>query len=171
MQIVNALELKDGAKVKDDVKGFNSFTQPIQFLGSDEKDDDRAMHNMDWLESQGILQIRQNARRLMKNYKLAEGVIDKSDYMPVEDAAPDDLDELVGILSMDYIQDSYEDDSMDLKFYPIIPNVINVLVAEFAKRNTSVTFRTEGEHSYNEIMTAKMGDLEEALLGCSFEDD
>jgi len=164
MQIVNAIQLKNGAVVKDDVKGFNSFTQPLQFLSHTEKDDDWAMHNMDWLEWQGIQQIRQNARKLMKNYKLAEGVIDRSDYMAVEDCAPDDLDELVNILSMDSIQDEYEDDSMDLKFYPIIPNVINVLVAEFAKRNTAITFRTEGEHSYNEIMTAKMGELEEALL-------
>jgi hypothetical protein len=30
--------------------------------------------------------------------------------------------------------------ALELKFYPIIPNVINVLVAEFAKRSTKLTY-------------------------------
>ena len=163
MQIRNALQLKNGKKSKDEDRGFNSFTQPIQFLSRDEKDMDWATHNLDWLEWQGIKQISNNARKLMKNYKLAKGTIDREDYVQ-EEGAPTDVSELVDILSNDSIQDSSGDSSFDLKFYPIIPNIINVLVAEFAKRNTKVDYRAVDEYSYNEILEAKMADIEEALM-------
>ena len=165
MQIRNAIQLKNGAgkeKGKEN-KGFNSFTQPIQFLRRDEKDMDWATHNLDWLEWQGIKQISANARRLMKNYKLAKGTIDREDYMTTEQA-PTDVSELVDILSSDSIGNQNTDSAFDLKFYPIIPNIINVLVAEFAKRNTKVDYRAVDEYSFNEILEAKMGEIEEALL-------
>ena len=38
------------------------------------------------------------------------------------------------------------------------------LVAEFAKRNTKVDYRAVDEYSYNEILEAKMGEIEEALM-------
>lgn len=163
MQIRNALQLKNGKRSKDEDRGFNSFTQPIQFLSRDEKDMDWAIHNLDWLEWQGIKQISNNARKLMKNYKLAKGTIDREDYIQDEEV-PNDVSQLVDILSSDSINDSSVDSSFELKFYPIIPNIINVLVAEFAKRNTKVDYRAVDEYSYNEILEAKMGDIEEALL-------
>ena len=161
MQIKNALQIKKG-EGKIDKRGFNSFTQPIQFLSKYEKDQDWAMHNLDWLEWQGVKQISYNAKRLMKNYKLAKGTIDKSDYIPDNDV--NDMTELVDILANDNIQSYNTDSAMELKFYPIIPNVINVLTAEFAKRNSRVDYRAVDEYSYNEILNAKMQDIEEVLL-------
>lgn len=163
MQIRNAIQLKNSKKSKDEDRGFNSFTQPIQFLSRDEKDMDWCVHNLDWLEWQGVKQISNNARKLMKNYKLAKGTIDRDDYIQ-DQGIPTDVSELVDILSRDNIQDASSDSSFDLKFYPIIPNIINVLVAEFAKRNTKVDYRAVDEYSYNEILEAKMGEIEEALL-------
>ena len=163
MQIRNALQLKNRKRDKDEDRGFNSFTQPIQFLSREEKDMDWATHNLDWLEWQGIKQISANAKRLMKNYKLAKGTIDKEDYI-VEDEAPTDVSELVDILSSDSINEQNFDSAMELKFYPIIPNIINVLVAEFAKRNTKVDYRAVDEYSYNEILDAKMVEIEGALM-------
>ena len=72
MQVLNALQLKAGAKVKANRMG--SITQPIQFLERKDKDEEWSSHNLDWLEWNGLKQIRRNARRLMKNYKLAKGV-------------------------------------------------------------------------------------------------
>lgn len=161
MQIKNALQLKDGDNVESP-GGFNSFTQPIQFLSKDEKNIEWAQHNLDWLEWQGIKQIRYNARRLLKNYKLAKGTIDKGDYIPSPEV--NDMSELVDLLSSDFINDNTENSAMELKFYPIIPSVINVLVAEFAKRNTKVDYRAVDEYSYNEIMTNKMVEIESVLL-------
>jgi len=153
MQVYNALQLKKGAKVEQNRIG--SITQPLQFLSKNEKTDEWAAWNVDWLEWNGLKQIRRNARRLMKNYKLAKGVIDRSDYI-VEDN--NEYKDIVDLLTRE------DESALELKFYPIIPNVINVLVAEFAKRSTKLTYRAVDEYSYNEILEEKRKMVEETLL-------
>ena len=153
MQVYNALQLKKGAKVQHNRMG--SITQPLQFLPKTEKDQEWAAWNLDWLEWNGLKQIRKNARRLMKNYKLAKGIIDKSDYIIEEDNEYRDIVET--LTKEDY-------SALELKFYPIIPNVINVLVAEFAKRSTKLTYRAVDEFSYNEMMEQKRAAVEEVLM-------
>jgi hypothetical protein len=153
MQVYNAMQLKKGAKVEHNRLG--SVTQPLQFLPKKEKDDQWAAWNLDWLEWQGLKQIRRNARRLMKNYKLAKGIIDRSDYIIEEDNEMRDIVELL----------TKEDASaLELKFYPIIPNVINVLVAEFAKRSTKLTYRAVDDVSYNEMLEQKRKMVEDTLM-------
>ena len=142
MELYSSFDLKKGAKIKETGTGWDEFSQPLQFLPISKKTEEWAAHNMDWLERNGLEQIKKNARRLMKNYRLADGIIDKTDYIPEE---KNDMNELVSTLAKD---DELE--SMELKFYPIIPNVINTLVSEFAKRNTKITFRGVDEYTYNE---------------------
>ena len=161
--VKNAMQMKRNSKNKVEKTGHTSLTQPIQFLPKNEKDEDWAIHNLDWLEWQGVQQIRNNARRLLKNYNLAKGVIDRSDYIP-EEAPVTDTTELVEILSRDSIKESNPDSAMELKFYPIIPNVIDVLVAEFAKRNTKIDYRGVDEYTHNEVRQRKHAEIEEALL-------
>ena len=153
MQVYNALQLKKGAKVEQQRLG--SITQPLQFIPKKEKDDEWAAWNLDWLEWNGLKQIRRNARRLMKNYKLAKGMIDRSDYIIEEN---NEYRDVVEILTRDEVS------ALELKFYPIIPNVINVLVAEFAKRTTKLTYRAVDENSYNEMMEQKRKMVEDTLL-------
>jgi hypothetical protein len=153
MQIINAMQAKKGAKT--DHNRLASITQPLQFIPKKEKDEQWAAWNLDWIEWQGLKQIRRNARRLMKNYKLAKGIIDKSDYIVEED---NDYRDIVEILTKE------DQSALELKFYPIIPNVINVLVAEFAKRSTKLTYRAVDEFSYNEMMEQKRSMVEETLL-------
>ncbi len=153
MQIYNALQLKKGAKAEYNKIG--TITQPLQFIPSKEKDDEWAAWNLDWLEWQGLKQIRKNARRLMKNYKLAKGIIDRSDYIVETNNEYRDIVETL-------VQDDIS--ALELKFYPIIPNVINVLVAEFAKRSTKLTYRAVDEYSYNELLEQKRAAIEDVLL-------
>jgi len=153
MKVYNALQLKSGAKVEQNRIG--SITQPLQFISSKEKDAEWAAWNLDWIEWQGLKQIRRNARRLMKNYKLAKGIIDRTDYIVEEDNEHRDIIETL----------TKEDVSaLELKFYPIIPNVVNVLVAEFAKRSTKLTYRAVDEFSYNEMLEQKRKMVEEVLI-------
>jgi hypothetical protein len=153
MQVYNALQLKKGAK--SDHSRLGSVTQPLQFIPKKEKDDQWAAWNLDWLEWQGLRQIRRNARRFMKNYKLAKGIIDRTDYIIEEDNEYRDIVELL----------TKEDSSaLELKFYPIIPNVINVLVSEFAKRSTKLTYRAVDDTSYNEMLEQKRMMIEETLM-------
>jgi len=153
MQVYNALQLKKGAKTKQNKLG--SITQPLQFLPKKEKDEEWAAWNLDWLEWQGLKQIRRNARRLMKNYKLAKGIIDRGDYIVEEDNEYNDVVEML----------TREDASaLELKYYPIIPNVINVLTAEFAKRSSRLTYRAVDDFSYNEMLEQKRAQVEQTLM-------
>ena len=154
MEILNAMDLKKGKKAEQNRMG--TINQPIQFIPKKEKDEDWSSWNLDWLEWEGLKQIRRNARRLLKNYKLAKGIIDKRDYIVEEDVEYKDL---IDVLTKE------DESALELKFYPIIPNVINTLVSEFAKRNTDVTFRATDDTSYNEMLEAKRAQLEEVLIG------
>ena len=153
MKVLNAMQLKDGAVTKNNKMG--SLTQPIQFIPRADKDETWAAYNLDWLEWNGMKQIRRNAQRLMKNYKLAKGVIDKSDYIVEQD---NEMRDLVDTLIKE------DTSALELKFYPIIPNVINTIVAEFAKRDTTTVFRAVDEYSYNELMEQKRGQVEDVLI-------
>ena len=155
MQVFNAMQLKAGAKAESGYPSTTSLTQPIQFLPAKEKDNDWVAWNLDWLELQGMYFLRQNARRLLKNYKLAKGIIDRTDYIVEED---NDLKDLMDVLTKE------DQSALELKFYPIIPNVINVLSGEFSKRLTKVQFRAVDDKSYNEMLTQKKALVEENLL-------
>ena len=153
MKILSAMDLKNGAKAEQ-TRMF-TVSQPLQFLPKSEKDAEWAAWNMDWLEWQGLKQIRLNARRLMKNYKLAAGQIDKTDYIPEHN---NDMKDLVDQLADDGLE------SMELKFYPIIPNIINTLCSEFAKRDTRISFRAVDEFTHNDILERKRSDIENVLV-------
>ena len=83
MQLYNAIQLKNGAKA--DTNRMGTLNQPIQFIPRSKKDTDWTAWNLDWLEWEGLKQIRRNARRMMKNYKLAKGIIDRGDYIVEQD--------------------------------------------------------------------------------------
>lgn len=148
------MQLKSGAK-GESYSTSSSLTQPVQFLPSKKKDDDWRAWNMDWLELQGLEFLRLNARRLLKNYKLAKGIIDKTDYIVEED---NEYKDLMDVLTKE------DESALELKFYPIIPNVINVLSGEFSKRYSKVQFRAVDDLSYNEMLEAKRAQVEENLL-------
>jgi hypothetical protein len=112
MQVYNALQLKKGAKVEQNRMG--SITQPLQFISLKDKDAEWAAWNLDWIEWQGLKQIRRNARRLMKNYKLAKGIIDRTDYIVEEN---NEYRDIIETLTKEDVS------ALELKFYPIIPNV------------------------------------------------
>ena len=153
MQIYNALDLKSGKKAEYNRMG--TLTQPIQFLPKSDKGDEWRAHNMDWLEWQGTKQIRRNSRKLLKNYKLAKGIIDRTDYIVEDD---NEYADLIDVLTKE------DQTALELKFYPIIPNVINLLVGEFTKRTSKLTFRAVDDISFNEMMEEKRQMIEDSLI-------
>lgn len=153
MQLFNALQIKAGAKIEGNRMGL--LTRPLQFLSEKNKDSEWSRENIDWLEEEGIKQIRRNARKLLKNYKLAEGVIDKSDYIVEENNEHADL---MDILTRD------SESPMELKFFPIVPNIINILTNEFAKRNSRIQYRAVDEISVNEMLSEKYAQVEQRLM-------
>jgi hypothetical protein len=153
MQVYNALDLKAGKKVEYNKMGV--LTQPIQFISEKDKDDQWRAWNLDWLEFQGMKQLRRNARRLLKNYKLAKGIIDRTDYIIEEN---NEMADLIDVLTKE------DASALELKFYPIIPNVVNVLTNEFSKRSSRIMFKAVDDTSFNEMMEQKRSMLEQTLL-------
>jgi uncharacterized protein YktA (UPF0223 family) len=153
MQVYNALQIKAGAKTEYNKMG--TLNQPIQFLPRSKKDEDWTAWCLDWLEWQGLKMVRRNARRLIKNYKLAKGLIDRTDYVIEED---NEYADLIDTLTKE------DASALELKFYPIIPNVINTLTAEFSKRVTRVTYGAVDEYSYNEMLEQKKAEVEQLLV-------
>lgn len=154
MEVYSAKQLANGKKPGSPRLG--TLTQPRQFLPMKEKDQWWKTSNVDWYERLGLELVTRNARRLTKNYKLAEGIIDKDDYLPQDDDP--EMGDLIGLMNTD------DPNVFDLKFFPIIPPVINTMVSEFAKRSTRVTFRTTDERGYNDMMQAKTDMIGEMLL-------
>lgn len=153
MQVLSAMDLKSGKRAKQNRMG--SITQPIQFLSRKEKDEQWTADNLDWLEWNGLKQLRKNSPRLLKNYKIAKGEIDKSDYIVSDD---NEMSEIIETLTQE------DNSALELKFYPLVPNIINVLVSEFSKRNSKVIFKGVDEFSYNEQLAQKQAEVEEVLL-------
>jgi hypothetical protein len=154
MRVLNAMQIKKGAKAKGS-SVHASLTQPIQFVSIKEKDENWSQWNMDWLEVRGLEFLKKNSRKIIKNYKLAKGIIDKTDYIAEENNEYRDLLEIL----------TEEDNgALELKFYPIIPNVVNVLTGEFTKRFHKVQFRAIDDTSYNEMLESKRALIEENLL-------
>jgi hypothetical protein len=153
MQLYNALDLKSGKKA--DRNRMGTLTQPVQFLPEKEKDDEWRAWNMDWLEVQGMKQLKRNSKRLLKNIKLCKGIIDKGDYISDQE---NEYGDLMDILTK-------EDESpLELKFYPIIPNVVNTLVTEFNQRSSKIMYRAVDDLSYNEMLEEKRQMIEDTLL-------
>jgi hypothetical protein len=75
--VIIAMQAKSG--VKTDHTRMGTLTQPLQFLAKSQKDGEWGAWNMDWFEMEGLRQIRRNAGRFLKNYKLAKGIIDRTD--------------------------------------------------------------------------------------------
>ena len=151
--VINAMQAKKG--VKTDYTRMGTLTQPIQFLPGHQKDGEWGAWNMDWFEMEGLRQLRRNARKLLKNYKIANSIIDKTDYIVEED---NEYADLIDTLTKEDVS------ALELKFYPIIPNVINVMVGEFAKRSDKVQYVSTDQASYNEMLEQKRGMIEETLV-------
>lgn len=153
--VVSSQDIVKGKKGEANNRG-TAFTQPIQFLSYKDKDDDWLHNNLDFLEYQGLRQILKKAPKFSKNYNLAQGIIDKSDY--IGSGANENQELLMNIMSEE------EETHLDLKFYPFIPNFINTMVTEFSKRNTKIMFTTSDDYSYNEKLELKRAEIEKTLL-------
>ena len=88
MEILSSYDLLKKGKTTDKNKySSGRIWQTYQMVTLDQKDDDWKKSNVDWFEEIGIRQLQFNYKRLIKNYQLANGVIDKSDY--IEEQAND----------------------------------------------------------------------------------
>ena len=113
-------------------------------------------------EELGRRHIAANRSKIIKNFNLAEGVIDKSDYVKgnVEMAAEY---QLLGAA------DREEDIDFELEFYPIIPNIINTLTSILGKTKIGYSAIAVNREAQNEILENKNNQIRELLISKAAE--
>jgi hypothetical protein len=153
MKILSAYDLKMGKTTES--KTSTTLTQPIQMLSKKDKNEVWKKQNMDWFEQLGMRQIADNSRYLSKLGNLADGIIDKNDYIPNKE---NEEYELINNLRTD------EFSPYELKFYPIIPQIVNVLTGEFSKRSNKVHIYSTDEFSINEMLHKKQEMVQTVLI-------
>ena len=136
---------------------YNSgiFGQPAQALPTDEKDELWKRANLDWMEQLLKSHLPEKQKRLSKNYNMAQGVIDVTDYIDVEDNEFKGLFDIVETgLEASLLAES-EIIADDLNFYPIVPTIINVLSGELLKKFDHIKIKAIDEYSTNEAYEYK----------------
>jgi hypothetical protein len=128
----------------------NLFGQPPQAIESFKKDEIWKRGNLDWIEQLAKAYLPEKKRRLIKNFNIAQGVIDVEDYIDKDITT----NEYRGIF--DAVEDSMVDlVADDLKFYPIVPTIINVLSGELLKKFDYVSVKALDQYSQNETYDYK----------------
>lgn len=153
-KILSAIDLKNGEQASPITK-TSLLTRPLQVLPREKKDEEWTKRNMDWLEWNGLIQVRSQAKRMISNYKTAYGVIEKNDYVVSEN------NEYASLLTAIAEEDEL---AAEIKNYPLVQIVINTLTSEFAKRNTDVSYYAIDSDSVNEILQNKANDIERVLI-------
>ena len=156
MKVLSSYDLFKGKTASPETNRMGVLSMPIQMLPRKDKTPEHLASTIDFLEWNGLKQIRRNAPRLMKNFKLSKGLIDKSDYMVVEDNEMRDLAEV--------LTQKEAPIGLELGFYPLIPPIINTFCSEFAKRNSKITFYNTDEFSQNEKDAQKISQISDVLM-------
>ncbi len=159
MEVVSSWQQYKGKKIKDNPLGYSSGSlfQPLQFLPESEKTSEWAIQCMDFMEFEGIRQIRERANWMMKNYRYAIGAIERSDYIKEDNEYAD----MIGALEK---QAGKPVEAMQLKDFSLAKTVINVIVDEFSKRSSHMSFDDKSPIAQNEMLEEKKAEIEQVLL-------
>lgn len=110
----------------------------------------KLVYHYEWIGRQQINRHRDN---IAKKFQLAYGVIDVSDYVKDVSEYQAEL-EFMGGESLDF----------DLKFYPIIPNIINTLTSELGKKYTNYSAVAVNREAINMVTEEKSNILRQLLV-------
>lgn len=110
----------------------------------------RLVYHYEWI---GRQQINRHRDEIQKKFNLAYGVIDVNDYIKNETEYQTELEILNGD-SLDY----------DLKFYPIIPNIVNSLVGELSKQYVNYSAIAVNPEAINSIIEEKNNIIRQLLI-------
>lgn len=105
-------------------------------------------------EELGRRQILANRDKILKNQNLAAGVIDQNDYIKAKSGVSDELDLLSPEADPDY----------ELKFYPIIPVIVNTMTSTLSKTKVSYGAYAVNLEAQNEILDKKNEEVKNLLI-------
>ena len=121
----------------------------------DKREDDfeQIKHLVYYYEWIGRQQINAKRDKISKRFNLATGVIDVEDYIPDISEYETELT-MLGGEKLDY----------DLKFYPIVPNIVNSLVGERFKQHIAYSAIAVNREATNLIIEEKNNIIRQLLL-------
>lgn len=158
MEILSGYDIMVGKKTAkkgtDDAGSWMNLMLPIQFIPDKDKDLQWSSMSMNFIENQGMIQLRRNLNWMSRNYQLMNNEIDKRDYIKDKD---NEYFELVNRLSD-------ENSATALRSVPFIQLVINSLCNEFDKRPPRISFSLLDDKSMDEMVQDKEDNLEQILL-------
>jgi len=158
--VITAKDLMKGKTAEWDRQGV--LVQPLQMIPREDKDKAWKEQNLNWWEHIGVLQLREKYKKLFKNFNLAEGIIDKTDYIP--DASLNQYGEMISILTAE------NETPYEIRFYPLAPSILNVLTGEFSKRNNNVLVKAVDEYAINEMLEKKKELITEYVIAKAKQD-
>ena len=110
----------------------------------------KLVYHYEWISRQQINSNRDNIRKL---FNLSYGVIDTEDYIKDESEYKAELDILKGE-SVDY----------DLKFFPIIPVIVNAITSELSKKYINYSAIAVNREAQNQIIEQKNQELRNLIV-------
>jgi hypothetical protein len=99
-----------------------------------------------------------NKDRIIKNFNLANGIIDPKDYVKTEAEYASELQMVDG-----------DNLDIDLKFYPLIPKIVNTLTAFLSKTKISYSAIAVNREAVNEILEKKNQEIRNLVVGSAME--
>jgi len=110
----------------------------------------RLVYYYEWIARQ---QVNIHRNEITKKFNLAYGIIDPQDYVPTSEEYAAELT-MLGGESLDF----------DLKFYPIIPNIVNTLVSELSKQYINYSAIAVNPEAVNQVLEEKNNLIRSILL-------
>ena len=134
----------------------NISGQPPQAIPSKEKDELWGRSNMDWIEQYLEQELSEKVNNLQKNYNVANGIIDIEDYININESDYSGIyDEIESNMQQSLFNQDEKVLTEDLKFFPIIPSVIELLTGEMIKKYDSIKIAAVDPQSVNEYWEYK----------------
>lgn len=164
--LLTGIDLVRGAVTNSNGLPLNLLdVSPFQMIPKEDKDEGWIRWNADFHESIGYQHVKKYGRKQIKNRWLAAGILDHTDYL----LSPEynNFSDLVGIVTP---VDHENPHSPLEQFYPLVPNMIDVLKGEFLKRDTKLTIKGVDEFSKSEALDYKQNQLDQILQQKALQD-
>ena len=128
---------------------------PWQMVELDDKTNDWKEWNADYFEWIGLSQVRRNSRKIIKNRRLASGILDMEDYLIPEQGT---IPQLQNWTLPEEMENSLN------KFHPLIPPFLKVLDGEFLKRNLKVYVSCVDRNTEDEKLEYKKNLVDQSVI-------
>lgn len=153
--ILTGREIIKGQVTKHNLNS-NSFLEstPWQMVELEDKTQDWKEWNADYFEWIGLTQVRRNSKKIIKNRRMASGILDMEDYMVPETGQIAQL--------QNWTLPEETENSLN-KFHPLIPPFLKVLDGEFLKRNLRVYVSCTDRNTEDEKLEYKKSKLDDTI--------